>query len=132
MRSRAAAVLVSSVVLALGLLADCSSASTRDGPASPAATGRATTGQPAPTSSPAPLSATDWPTYHRDAARTGAAPAQPAAGPLSIAWQRHLDGAVYGQPLVVGNLVIAATEGDTVYGLDRACLLYTSPSPRDS
>ena len=69
---------------------------------------------------PAPLPATDWTTYHRDAARTGAAPASPAAGPLSIAWRRRLDGAVYGQPLVVGGLVIAATEGDTVYGLDRA------------
>ena len=47
-------------------------------------------------------------------------PPAPAAGRLSIAWHRHLDGAVYGQPLVVGGLVIAATEGDTVYGLDRA------------
>ena len=74
----------------------------------------------APPASPAALPATDWTTYHRDAARTGAAPATPAAGPLSIAWRRHLDGAVYGQPLVVGGLVIAATEGDTVYGLDRA------------
>jgi outer membrane protein assembly factor BamB len=65
------------------------------------------------------LSATDWPAYHRDAARTGVAPAQPAAGRLAIAWQRHLDGAVYGQPLVVGSTVIAATEGDSVYALDR-------------
>ena len=75
---------------------------------------------PAPSASPGPLPATDWTTYHRDAARTGAAPASPAAGPLAIAWRRRLDGAVYGQPLVVGDLVIAATEGDTVYGLDRA------------
>jgi hypothetical protein len=65
------------------------------------------------------LAATDWPTYHRDAARTGVAPAQPAAGRLAIAWRRHLDGAVYGQPIVVGNTVIAATEGDSVYALDR-------------
>ncbi len=70
--------------------------------------------------SPAALPGTDWTTYHRDAARTGVAPASPAAGRLAIAWQRRLDGAVYGQPLVVGGLVIAATEGDTVYGLDRA------------
>jgi outer membrane protein assembly factor BamB len=39
---------------------------------------------------------------------------------LSIAWRRQLDGAVYGQPLVVGKLVIAATEADTVYGLSAA------------
>ncbi len=65
------------------------------------------------------LTSRDWPAYHRNAARTGTAPARPVAGKLSIAWRRHLDGAVYGQPLAVGDLVIAATEGDTVYGLDR-------------
>jgi outer membrane protein assembly factor BamB len=58
--------------------------------------------------------------YHRDAIRSGAAPARPAAGRLSLAWSRRLDGAVYGQPLAIGGLVIAATEGDSVYGLDRA------------
>ncbi len=61
----------------------------------------------------------DWPVYHHDPARTGHA-AAPPAGKLSIAWSRRLDGAVYGQPLAVGGLVIAATEGDSVYGLDRA------------
>jgi outer membrane protein assembly factor BamB len=77
--------------------------------------------QTAPGVAPGPaLTSRDWPTYHRNAARTGLAPAKPAAGKLSIAWRRQLDGAVYGQPLAVGNLVLAATEGDTVYGLDRA------------
>jgi hypothetical protein len=61
-----------------------------------------------------------WPTYGRDAARTGAAAGVAAAGKLGIAWQARLDGAVYGQPLLVGNLVIAATEGDSIYGLDQA------------
>jgi outer membrane protein assembly factor BamB len=76
---------------------------------------------PSTAASPAArLSAADWLTYHRDAARTGVAPARPAAGPLAIAWRRHLDGAVYGQPLAIGDTVIAATEGDSVYGLDRA------------
>jgi len=115
MRSRRAAVLAPPVLLALALAVGCSTATTPDGPAAPAATSPV----PAATGSPAPLNATDWPTYHRNAARTGAAPASPAAGALSIAWRRHLDGAVYGQPLVVGGLVVAATEGDTVYGLDR-------------
>jgi len=90
---------------------------------SPAASTGSTTVARSPGASAAPVTgtaATDWTTYHRDAARTGAAPARPAAGPLAIAWRRRLDGAVYGQPLVVGNIVIAATEGDTVYGLDRA------------
>src|SRR5262249_40917115 len=88
--------------------------------ATPAATSPAATAQPPPAGKPAKLSPTDWTTYHRDAARTGVSPAQPAAGALSIAWRRHLDGAVYGQPLAVGKLVIAATAGNTVYGLDRA------------
>lgn len=66
------------------------------------------------------LAGTDWPAYHRDAARTGDAPASPPAGHLAVAWTAHLDGAVYGQPLAVGDLVIAATEHDTLYGLDRA------------
>jgi outer membrane protein assembly factor BamB len=120
MRSRPAAVLAPSLVLALGLLGGCSTATTGGETTAPAATGPATTAQPPPAGKPATLTPADWTTYHRDAARTGVAPARPAAGPLSIAWRRHLDGAVYGQPLVVGDLVIAATEGDTVYGLDRA------------
>src|SRR5690348_13467581 len=120
MRSRPAAVLARSVLLAAGLLAGCSTAASTDGTAAPAAASPATTSQQAPAGNPAAPTGTDWTTYHRDAARTGVAPAQPAAGPLSIAWRRHLDGAVYGQPLVIGGLVIAATEGDTVYGLDRA------------
>ena len=56
--------------------------------------------------------------YGRDAARTGVAAGVAAAGRLSVAWRAHLDGAVYGQPLLVGGIVIAATENDSVYGLD--------------
>jgi len=112
--------LACSAALALsGALAGCSTATSSGAPA-PTPAAQPGTVRPAPTDSPAALAATDWTTYHRDAARTGAAPASPAAGRLSIAWRRSLDGAVYGQPLVVGGLVIAATEGDTVYGLDRA------------
>src|SRR5215471_7759045 len=118
MRSRPA-VLLAPVALALSVLAGCSTATTERDTGASATTGPATTVPPAG-GPPAALSPTDWTTYHRDAARTGVAPALPAAGALSIAWRRHLDGAVYGQPLVIGGLVIAATEGDTVYGLDRA------------
>ena len=67
-----------------------------------------------------PLLPDDWPTYHRDPARTGAAPGLSALGPLRNAWSTQLDGAVYGEPLVVGGRVIAATESDTVYALDAA------------
>lgn len=61
-----------------------------------------------------------WPAYGRNAARTGAAPGLPPAGKLGIRWRANLDGAVYGQPLVVGGDVIAATENDTVYALNAA------------
>ena len=44
----------------------------------------------------------------------------PTAGPLSVAWTRRLGGAVYGQPLIIGGTVVAATESDQVYGLSRA------------
>jgi outer membrane protein assembly factor BamB len=60
-----------------------------------------------------------WPTYGGSTRRTDVATAAPA-GELRIAWQAHLDGAVYGQPLLVGSLVIAATENDSVYALTAA------------
>jgi polyvinyl alcohol dehydrogenase (cytochrome) len=75
---------------------------------------------PAATQSPPRPGAWDWPNYHRDPAHTGFADATPPAGRLSVAWTRRLDGAVYGQPLAIGGLVIAATEGNSIYGLDRA------------
>ncbi len=63
----------------------------------------------------------DWPTYHHDAARSGTAPASPPAGPLVSRWATHLDGAaVYAEPLVANGLVVVATEGDTVFGLQAA------------
>jgi PQQ-like domain len=88
-------------------------------PAAPAASTRspATAASTAPAGRPA---AWNWPNYHRDPAHTGYAPSTPPAGLLAIAWRRWLNGAVYGQPLAVGGLVIAATEGDSVFGLDRA------------
>lgn len=63
---------------------------------------------------------TDWPGYHFDAAHTGYAPAVPAATALGAAWRATLDGPVQAAPLVVHGLVIAATENNTVYGLNGA------------
>jgi polyvinyl alcohol dehydrogenase (cytochrome) len=63
---------------------------------------------------------TQWTTYHHDRARTGVVSGLPAAGPLAVDWSTRLDGAVYGQPLVIGRLVVAATENDSVYGIERA------------
>jgi outer membrane protein assembly factor BamB len=64
--------------------------------------------------------ATNWLQYHGNAARTGVVRGLPAAGRLTAAWTRRLDGAVYGQPLVIGSTVVAATALDEVYGLNRA------------
>jgi outer membrane protein assembly factor BamB len=103
-------------------LAGCSSHS-----AGPAPSTLLITASPAPTGgTPAGADPADWTTYHRDNARTGVAPdSGPGAGPasprsLALAWTASLDGAVYGQPLVVGDLLYAATEQDTVYALDPA------------
>jgi outer membrane protein assembly factor BamB len=62
----------------------------------------------------------DWTTYHHDNARSGVAAGLAPLGTLSRAWSAALDGAVYGQPLVIGDRVFAATENDTVYALDAA------------
>ena len=61
----------------------------------------------------------DWPQFDENAARTGAAAGVPAPGKLATAWIAGLDGAVYGQPLVIGGDVIAATENDSIYALSR-------------
>jgi outer membrane protein assembly factor BamB len=109
---RPAAVMLSCAGLATALLAGCSSG---HAPAD-AASGIPATG---PSPPPDAAAATNWPVYHLNAARTGLATGLPAAGWLSIAWAQKLDGAVYGQPLAIGGTVIAATENDSVYGLDR-------------
>ena len=70
-------------------------------------------------SAPASSTGANWPEYGANPARTGVAADVPRAGALSTAWVARLDGAVYGQPLVVGSEVIAATENDSVYALNR-------------
>ncbi len=75
----------------------------------------------APPDPPAlPAGATDWPMYHHDAQRTGATSATPAFAAFHSAWHASLDGAVYGQPIILGPTVVAATEGGSLYGLSLA------------
>src|SRR4051795_7610039 len=68
-------------------------------------------------SAPAPRASAaadgDWTTYHHDNARSGVAAGLAPLGALSRAWTATLDGAVYGQPLAVGDRIFAATENDT-------------------
>jgi outer membrane protein assembly factor BamB len=73
--------------------------------------------------SPAPgrtVSPADWPTYDHDPSRSAAATGVSPPGTLKVAWHRQLDGAVYGQPLVIGPEIVAATEGGTIYALQAA------------
>ena len=77
-----------------------------------------------PGSAPSPVgtasgTGANWPEFDGNALRTGVATGVPPAGALTTAWNARLDGAVYGQPLVVGDEVIAATENDSVYALNR-------------
>jgi hypothetical protein len=62
-----------------------------------------------------------WPTYHRDAARTGAAADAKPVTKLAVAATAKLDAAIYASPLVLrdakGPLIIAATENNTLYAL---------------
>jgi outer membrane protein assembly factor BamB/putative cell wall-binding protein len=64
----------------------------------------------------------DWPTYHHDAARSGLSSDQGLLGEVKQAWATaELDGTyIYAQPLVVGDQVLVATEGNTVVSLDAA------------
>ena len=117
------------VVLTVALVtAACSSASTATSAAgsAPASTAPATgaTGASAGSTSPASGTASgtgaNWTEYGGNAEHTGVATGVPAPSALSTAWTAQLDGAVYGQPLVVGDEVIAATENDSLYALNRA------------
>jgi outer membrane protein assembly factor BamB len=61
-----------------------------------------------------------WPTYGQNNERTGVAVGVRRLGRLSVAWRDTLDGSVYGQPLLIGGLVVVGTENDTVYALSNA------------
>ncbi|HEX9055906.1 MAG TPA: PQQ-binding-like beta-propeller repeat protein [Ktedonobacterales bacterium] len=67
---------------------------------------------------PVPVTDADWTMYHHDAARTGYVTGMPDPQNLTSLWQTSLDGAVYAEPLVVGGMVVAATERNNIYGLD--------------
>jgi outer membrane protein assembly factor BamB len=76
--------------------------------------------------------------YNRTPDRAGAAAGVPAPSSLRVTWRAGLDGAVYGQPLLIGSLVVVATENDSVYALNAATGAVTwharlgAPAPRSS
>lgn len=83
--------------------------------------GSVASGSPGATASGAATAgpAAAWPTYHGNNQRTGLSSASGLNAPLHRAWSRTLDGAVYAQPIVVGQRLIVATENDSVYALRR-------------
>ncbi len=89
------------------------------GPAAGASSSSSTTAvSTTTTTSP---SAAAWTVYHQDVAGGGVA--APVAGVTTTkrAWTSPpLDGKLYGEPLVSGNLVYVATENDTVYALSSS------------
>jgi outer membrane protein assembly factor BamB len=106
--------------LLLVFLSACSDLTSSNGDAPPTITPLALTATPQSTAiSITPnTSSTDWTTYHANNLRTGYISSTPDAHSLSNIWNTQLDGSVYAEPLVVGNHVIVATEGDSLYALD--------------
>lgn len=94
-------------------------------PTSPSANPITPASSTTPANSTAPANATapangDWPTYHRDNARTGFVSGEKDPQRLVKKWSRPLDGAVYAEPLVIGSHILVATEGNSLYSLNGA------------
>ena len=72
--------------------------------------------------------ASDWPVYHRTRDRHAVDTNSPKFGTLKGAWGVLLDGTLVGSPVIAGQMVVAATENDTVYGLAAAtgCLAWSN------
>ena len=106
--------------LLLIILTACSGLTTSNENVPPTITPPPSTASPQSTAisiTPNP-SSSDWTTYHANNQRTGYIPDTPDPHSLSKIWSTQLDGAVYAEPLVVGNRVIVATEGDSLYALN--------------
>ncbi|TLY16717.1 MAG: hypothetical protein E6K86_03530 [Thaumarchaeota archaeon] len=112
-----AALALAIVVLALGLRF---APNNQVGPSSTTqTTAVSSTTQTTSTTVSLPGSYSLWPTYHRDASRTGF---DPSGGPLTSVlpgWvSPSLDGEVYAEPLLAGGMLVAATENNTVFALN--------------
>ena len=108
------------ISLLLIILTACSGPGSSNEHTIPTVTPLALTATPQSTSTPnTPTSiGADWTTYHANNLHTGYIASMPDPNHLSKIWDTRLDGSVYAEPLVVGNRVIVATEGDSLYALD--------------
>lgn len=102
--------------IALLALAGCGAkgSATSASLARPQATASATS----PRSAPSDGEVQQWPSYHYQQARTAQVPANARLDRATVAWRADLGAAVYGQPLVAGGRVVAATERNRVVALD--------------
>ena len=97
------------------LLVACSSGKPKATPTTPLPGSASST----PTATTASPIVGDWPVYHHDSGRSGVSSDQKPLANFRHTWtSARFDALVYAQPLVVGNNVIVATEGNTVYSLD--------------
>jgi len=75
----------------------------------------------ASTHPPGPAGTPSWTVYHDGPAGRGVAAGVASVNTAARAWTSpKLDGQLFGEPLVVGDLVYVATENDTVYALSAA------------
>jgi len=114
--------------------------------ADPAGAGQPAAARPATTTTATTTTATttattayaDWPTYHGNGARSGyAITAKRDDVQPTLAWNIALDGAVYGQPIIVNHGIrIAATENNSVYRLSGNQVVWRrnlgAPVPRSA
>src|SRR5207237_2465689 len=107
-----------SAVCIVAVLAACSSGGS-GGKGTPRPRASSPSSSP-PSSASAQSSTGDWPTFHHDAARTGVGGDGSLGRPRQSWRSPPLDATIYASPLIVGDRVYVATEGDSVYALDAA------------
>jgi outer membrane protein assembly factor BamB len=110
---------VLTALLAVGTVGGVTAIASTAATASTAAAASTATATPAgwPRGEASATPGENWPTYDQNTRRTGIARGLAAVGALRVAWRARLDGAVYGQPLIIGSNVVVATENDTIYAL---------------
>lgn len=120
-RRRSSLVVLFAVVVLIS--ASCGGSATTTPGATSSTTARLTT-TTAPEAAPptaTPAAAGGWLTFHGDNARSGVDHSGVQLSNLHRSWMSpRLDGQIYAEPLVWRNVVIVATENDTVYALDAA------------
>jgi PQQ-like domain len=118
LRAGLVAVVVAAVLAACSSTGGSTGSGTTTAPASPAPPVTPATSPASPDPS---ASGSGWTAYHGDGARTGQATDPASVHRLRLVRSVHLDGAVYGQPVVAaaggGPVIVAATENNTVYAV---------------